>query len=406
MKKKVVCFLKYLCIFILILLLSIIVYLFCMRNIFKSYVNEEKIRGEISNIDVMSLLKENGEEIEEVKKLKSQLVEVGIPSESIDYVLNSSVIKDTTASLVSEGVNYIFTGEEISIVNNFNSGEIIKFTSDNLSIVALELKKNNVPGSDKLTEERQEKIIKNMEEYAPKVEDTISKVSDKVRSKIEESPNYKKINNYKDKIDRFLSIVRFIYSDSMTYLFVGSILIISILIILFFRNNGIYVLVLSIPFLALVLKKYIKKIAVIFIIILSFNFSYNKIVLPYFKIPAGSIREMLSIPFQQTARYVSKYSVSSDEKEAIDKILVFDDLASRDRSDLSDPVKEKFNKYYTKADLIKYFKVWFIEGIKHPDTYIEATLLNTYGYLYPNTSNWYIYYKYDKKLSDAGFDYH
>ena len=141
-------------------------------------------------------------------------------------------------------------------------------------------------------------------------------------------------------------------------------------------------------------------------IFLSFNFSYNKIVLPYFKIPAGSIREMLSIPFQQTARYVSKYSVSSDEKEAIDKILVFDDLASRYRSDLSDPVKEKFNKYYTKADLIKYFKVWFMEGIKHPDTYIEATLLNTYGYLYPNTSNWYIYYKYDKKLSDAGFDYH
>lgn len=183
------------------------------------------------------------------------------------------------------------------------------------------------------------------------------------------------------------------------------IIIVSIFLILF-RNNGIYVLVLSIPFLALVLKKYIKKIAVIFIIILSFNFSYNKIVLPYFKIPAGSIREMLSIPFQQTARYVSKYSVSSDEMEAIDKILVFDDLASRYRSDLSDPVKEKFNKYYTKADLIKYFKVWFIEGIKHPDTYIEATLLNTYGYLYPNTSNWYIYYKYDKKLSDAGFDYH
>ncbi len=240
MKKKVVCFLKYLCIFILILLLSIIVYLFCMRNIFKSYVNEEKIREEISNIDVMSLLKENGEEIEEVKKLKSQLVEVGIPSESIDYVLNSSVIKDTTASLVSEGVNYIFTGEEISIVKNFNSSEIIKFTSDNLSIVALELKKNNVPGSDKLTEERQEKIIKNMEEYAPKVEDTISKVSDKVRSKIEDSPNYKKINNYKDKIDKFLSIVRFIYSDSMTYLLIGSILIISILIILLVHSTYKY----------------------------------------------------------------------------------------------------------------------------------------------------------------------
>lgn len=183
------------------------------------------------------------------------------------------------------------------------------------------------------------------------------------------------------------------------------IIVVGIFLILF-RNNGIHVLILSIPFLFSVFKNLWKRVLIILIILFSFNFTYMKVILPYFKIPEGSIREMLSIPFQQTARYVSKYSVSLEEKNTIDKILEFDTLASRYRTDLSDPVKEKFNKYATSDDLKKYFVVWFKEGIKHPNTYLEATLLNTYGYLYPDTSKWYIYYKYDKRLSDAGFDYH
>ena len=176
--------------------------------------------------------------------------------------------------------------------------------------------------------------------------------------------------------------------------------------LILFRNNGIHVFILSFPFLFLVLKKIYKKLLFILIIVLSFNFTYTKVLLPFFKIPEGSIREVLSIPFQQTARYVSKYSVSLEDKKVIDKILVFDSLADRYRSDLSDPVKEKFNKYATKDELVEYFKVWLKLGLKHPDTYLEATLLNTYGYLYPNTRKWYVYYKYDSRLSDAGFDYH
>ena len=59
MKKKLLCFFKGLSIFILMLLLSIVIYLFCLRNIFKSYVNEDNIRKEISSINIMDLLKEN-----------------------------------------------------------------------------------------------------------------------------------------------------------------------------------------------------------------------------------------------------------------------------------------------------------------------------------------------------------
>lgn len=231
MKKKLLCFFKGLSIFILMLLLSIVIYLFCLRNIFKSYVNEDNIRKEISSINIMDLLKENGEEIESVKELKKELVNVGIPEETIDSVLNSTVITDVTANVVSEGVNYIFTGKEPDIVN-LKSEDIIEFTKDNMASISLELKNNNVPGASLLTSERQDKIIKNMEVNAPKVEEKINLVIDKVEEKIKSNENYEKFVDYQNKLNKLLDIVRFIYGDNMTYLLIGVILILSLLLIL------------------------------------------------------------------------------------------------------------------------------------------------------------------------------
>ena len=50
--------------------------------------------------------------------------------------------------------------------------------------------------------------------------------------------------------------------------------------------------------------------------------------MPVNKITPSSIRETLSIPFQQTARYVSNYEdeVTEKEKKTIDKVLVYDTL--------------------------------------------------------------------------------
>ena len=56
-------------------------------------------------------------------------------------------------------------------------------------------------------------------------------------------------------------------------------------------------------------------------------------------------------------------------------------------------------------DLKDYFGVWLGQFFKHPLVYLEATVANTYGYFYPNTTSWYVYYKYDDRLSSAGFDY-
>ena len=183
--------------------------------------------------------------------------------------------------------------------------------------------------------------------------------------------------------------------------------ILLLILIVLFRNNGIYVILLSFPLL-LLLKTNFKKYLLIFLTIICFNVTYNKIILPYFKITPTSIREVLSIPFQQTARYVKYHEkeLDSDEKEAISKILKYDTLKDKYKPEISDPVKNDFNRYYTSEDLTNYFKAWLKGLTKEPITYVEATVNNIYGYFYPLKTNWYFYYKFDSRITENDFDYH
>lgn len=184
--------------------------------------------------------------------------------------------------------------------------------------------------------------------------------------------------------------------------------IILMILITLFRNNGIHVILLSFPFLFFTSKENLFKFILIFITTLSFYFSYSKIILPHFKITNGSIREVLSVPFQQTARYVKEHKneITKKERNAIDKILNYDTIDTRYNPKLADPVKNEFNKDYTNKDLKNYFNVWFTQLKKHPITYLEATIENTYGYFYPIETNWYVHIKGKKIINNYGFDYH
>ena len=185
-------------------------------------------------------------------------------------------------------------------------------------------------------------------------------------------------------------------------------IIILLILICLFRNNGIHVLILSLPFTLIIARKKWKQLLTVMVCVFGFYGVFDKVILPYYKITPGSIREVLSVPFQQTARLAKYHSDEFTEEEiaAIDKILGYDDLAERYDPELADPVKNEFNKYATDEDLKEYFKVWFNGLIKHPGTYIEATMNNVYGFFYPEKTKWYVYYKFDDRITENGFDYH
>ena len=185
--------------------------------------------------------------------------------------------------------------------------------------------------------------------------------------------------------------------------------LINIILVALFRNNGVYVVCLSLPFVIIFNKKYRKSLLLILIIFISFYISFDKVLLPSLKITSGSIREVLSIPFQQTARLAkeSPESFTKEEKEVVDDILNFDTLAKRYDPEKSDDVKNKYDPKTTNDELKEYFKVWFSGLIKRPDVYVEATMNNVYGYFYPGHTRWYIYGKYYSLINGEGVvDYH
>ncbi len=182
-----------------------------------------------------------------------------------------------------------------------------------------------------------------------------------------------------------------------------------LLLLALFRNNGLYVIILSLPFLIIFSKPNRIKLTLILFMFLASYTCIDKVVIPAFGISGGSIREVLSIPFQQTARYTKYHSkdLSKEDIKVIDNIIGYDDLAERYDPEKADPVKNMYNKNTTKNELKDYFKVWGSGLLKHPTTYIEATLNNTYGYFYPNSSKWYVYYKYDTRITENNLvDYH
>ena len=162
-------------------------------------------------------------------------------------------------------------------------------------------------------------------------------------------------------------------------------LVILFLLTALVRNNGIYNIILTFPLLLLIDKNNRKIIVCITFFIFFIYKIYTGLLLPVFKIPNSSIREMLSIPFQQTARFVkeNEEKVTEEDKKVIDKVLEYDTLASRYNPVHADSVKNKFNKDATKEDVKNYLKIWFKQLTIAPTTYIQATLNNIYGYFYP-----------------------
>lgn len=180
-----------------------------------------------------------------------------------------------------------------------------------------------------------------------------------------------------------------------------------------FRNDGKYVVVLSLICAILFAKKYWKSfltgIAVCGLTVILTEGVYMSVN----GIPSGSVGEMLSIPLQQTARYITEHSDDITEEER----LVLQEGFSVELSEipslynpvLSDPVKAEFVHDPAPGYLKEYFRVWLRQLVRHPDTYVQAFLNQTYAYFYPNAHDckgeeFQFYIVYGNELHDGTFD--
>lgn len=190
-----------------------------------------------------------------------------------------------------------------------------------------------------------------------------------------------------------LAIIDLIFEFNENKIKISSIVKINIysVLVIFLRNNGLYIIVFSIIFLTLCfIKKIIKEKVVNFkwLIISIFSTILICIIIEHILIFAGfkqvSKVESLAIPIQQISRVVAVGgNITESQMELIEKVMPKERIKERYRALLVDKIKwddDYFDKEYLLNNYQDYFKLWLELLVQNPDEYFIAYLLETSGF--------------------------
>lgn len=160
------------------------------------------------------------------------------------------------------------------------------------------------------------------------------------------------------------------------------------------RNNGVVAVapVLLVTTVHGIYKKKWSRVGIAAGVLICYGV-FSLITTQLLAIAPGGVNEALSIPLQQTARYVLVYGneVTDEEKAAIDAVVSYDQLAENYQPMISDGVKGLY-KNPSAQELAQYAKVWLAMFWKHPSCYFQATQANSYGYYTIAESNFDLEY--------------
>ncbi|WP_323087457.1 DUF6020 family protein [Limosilactobacillus reuteri] len=161
-------------------------------------------------------------------------------------------------------------------------------------------------------------------------------------------------------------------------------LTVSALLVCFWRNDGIYMVIPSIICLIFVNKrKYWKTFTCSLLVLLSVYVAFNKVLLPALDVAPTEKREMLSLPVQQTSRYIKYYpnEITKNQrqvlKETFNNSTKLGELYNPNNADPTKlNLKDQFN-------VKKYINIWIEMGLRHPFVYLAATFEGTNAYYTP-----------------------
>lgn len=166
----------------------------------------------------------------------------------------------------------------------------------------------------------------------------------------------------------------------------GILYVVWAVLLMLFRNNAVYAMILSIPCVCLLLcrekgkksrawKQYLFCTAAALLLFSAGGMALKAVTGAH----NGSPREMLSIPLQQMARtrVVAEDTLSDEMRQELDRYLPSEWVMAAYDPHLADPVK---NRAVIHDDPVGLMKTWIKLGIQHPQIYIDAFLDNSIGY--------------------------
>lgn len=152
------------------------------------------------------------------------------------------------------------------------------------------------------------------------------------------------------------------------------------------RHNGFYILLLMIPVIILCAGKGGRaKAALTACGALLLYLAVTNVLSFALHAQVQENQEMLTVPIQQLARvYTSSPEVMTEEEKAVLLEVLPREALERYTPKLSDSVKIDFNNAAYSADPSRYWKLWWSVGKKAPAVYLNAWLLTSYGFWYPD----------------------
>lgn len=150
------------------------------------------------------------------------------------------------------------------------------------------------------------------------------------------------------------------------------------------RNNGLYIVAVTLVITGICCRKYWKKFLPILLFVCVAYGIYTGPVYHMLHVTPGGIEEMLSVPLQQMAR-VYKYDRDSLEEEDLELLfqVVPQEYLDRYRATVSDFVKKGFQREAFEENKGEFVALWCKWGVEHPLTYINSFLINTVDFWYP-----------------------
>lgn len=164
------------------------------------------------------------------------------------------------------------------------------------------------------------------------------------------------------------------------------------------RNNGLYMVALSGVVITVAWwKKADRTIRIrLALILIMLPIVFSKIIdgglMVATRADKGSAIEALSVPLQQSARYLQLYKdeLTDEEIRIYNNTFVdYREAAAAYDPDLADPVKTfaYYGKEKGTLSLSSYLAIWFKDFFKHPIVYFEAFFAHIYGWFDPTIVN-------------------
>jgi len=150
------------------------------------------------------------------------------------------------------------------------------------------------------------------------------------------------------------------------------------------RNNGAYIVLPSLFLLIFMVKGKKKAVVLSFVSVLAIHVGINGVLVNSLQIQPGPKVEMLCLPIQQIARYVTYYEdeFTEDEQRVIDRVIRYAGIPERYNPENADPVK-MFYRSTTPEEWRDFEALWLDKLTDRPLIYAEASVNHMFGYLDP-----------------------